>query len=218
MGCVQSRLCCHTSYFDLSVSLYAVGHYCHSQWSCFIGDPWMSVPTDERKSRTVLLDFPLFPFSSLKRTPGTFPLHNTINLSPHTGGALSCSDNSWLGTLFVPTLHCQVQRDWTQVDKQRGHVSCHLAAIHPTSYSPNHWKYPLFSKWEIQQSPYQHAARCTRGVQGAVQPHGSHSPHMDRNKWRCPLVISTHKGKHKRSHGHVYMYVCACVQRSVWSD
>lgn len=79
-----------------------------SQWSCFMGDPWMSVPTDERKSRIVLLDLPLFPSSSLKYTPGTFSLHNTINLSPHKGGALSYSDNSWLGTLFVPTLHCQV--------------------------------------------------------------------------------------------------------------
>lgn len=36
-GCVQSRLCCHTSFFHLSVSLYAVGHYCHSQWTCFRG-------------------------------------------------------------------------------------------------------------------------------------------------------------------------------------
>lgn len=101
-------LCCHTSCFDLSMSLYAVGHYCHSQWSCFIGDSWMSVPTDERKSRTVVLDFPLFPSSSLKYKPGTFSLHNGINLFPQKGGALSHSDNSWLSTLFVSTLHCQM--------------------------------------------------------------------------------------------------------------
>lgn len=109
VGCVQSRLCCHTSCFDLSVSLPAAGHHCHSQCSCFIGDPWMPVPTDERKGRTVLLDFPLFPSSSLKYTPGTFSLHNTIILSPHEGGALSYSDNSWLGILFVPlcTARCR---------------------------------------------------------------------------------------------------------------
>lgn len=68
----------------------------------------MSVPTDEKKSRAVVLDFPLFPSSSLKNTPGTFSLHNAINLPPHKGGPLSCSDNSWLSTLFVLTLHCQV--------------------------------------------------------------------------------------------------------------
>lgn len=87
-----------------------------------------------------------FPSSSLKYTPGTFSLHNTINLSLHKGGPWSYSGNSWLSTLLVPTWHCQVWRDWTRVDKHRGHVSCHLAPIHPTSYSPNHCKYSLFSK------------------------------------------------------------------------
>lgn len=48
-GCVQSRLCCHSSCFDLSVSLSAVGHYCHYQWSYFMGNPWMCAPRDKRK-------------------------------------------------------------------------------------------------------------------------------------------------------------------------
>lgn len=78
-----------------------------SQQSCFMGHPWMSVPTDERKSRIVLLDLPLFPSSSVRYTPGTFSLHNTTNLSPHKAGAILITHGWALSLCPLCTARCR---------------------------------------------------------------------------------------------------------------
>lgn len=112
MGSVQIRLCFNSSCLYVSVALDATLIQALEEDCCavvlFYRSALEFVPADEMKSRSVLLNFLLSLSSALKYIPGTFPLHNMINLPLHRGGALSYADNSWLGTLFVLTLHCQV--------------------------------------------------------------------------------------------------------------
>lgn len=79
-GCVQSRLCCNSSCFDLSVSLSAVGHYCHYQWSCFMGNPSMSVPRDKRKRRLCCWTSPVSILLSQIHTWRLFPAQHNISV------------------------------------------------------------------------------------------------------------------------------------------
>lgn len=128
LGCIFGSLCPFWALVCITVT---------SQWSCFICASRSLFQKTKQAAVVCCLPSPTLHPTLSNAHLGPFLPHNTINLPLHKREALSYADNSCLGTLLVLTLHCQAQRGCSWVDKHKGHVSNHFAAIHPDWYGPN---------------------------------------------------------------------------------